>query len=104
MQTPSGTLKNIWLSISTWDDPKEICIKIDNTNKGYTIIHDWFGNHFEKTNEPCEEGFDIVKVKTSPFMIIPWAMQYGTQVEIMDEEIREDIKKRLKEMGEKYGK
>ena len=86
-----------------FDDPKEIRIKIDNTSKGYTIIHDWFGNHFEKTNEPCEEGFDIVKVKTSPFMIIPWAMQYGTQVEIMDDEIRKEIKNRLKEMGEKYG-
>ena len=36
-------------------------------------------------------------------MIIPWAMQYGTAVEIMDEEIREAIKKRLEEMGEKYG-
>lgn len=69
-----------------YDETQDIRIKIRDTD--YTIIHDWFGDHYEKMNEPCEEGYDIVRVRTSPYMIVHWAMQYGTSVEIMDEEIK----------------
>lgn len=50
-----------------YDGPEDIRIKIRNTD--YTILHDWFGNHYEKTEEPCEEGYDIVRVRTSPSRI-----------------------------------
>ena len=79
-----------------YDSPKDIRIKIKNTD--YTILHDWFGNHYEKTTEACEEGYDVVLVKTSPSMIVHWAMQYGTNVEIMDEEIRAKIRDEIKEL------
>jgi len=72
-----------------YDEPRDIRIKIKNTD--YTIIHDWFGDHYEKTKEVCEDGYDIVKVRTSPNMIVHWAMQYGARVEIMEEDIREKI-------------
>jgi len=79
-----------------YDEPQGIRIKIRNTD--YTIIHDWFGDHYEKVDEVIatdEDGndihYDIVKVRTSPSMIVHWAMQYGGRVEIMDEEIREKI-------------
>lgn len=84
-----------------YDEPKEIRIKIRNTD--YTILHDWFGNHYEKTKQPCEEGYDIVKVKTSPFMIVHWAMQYAGAVEVMDEDIREEIRKEIETLQKKYG-
>lgn len=84
-----------------YDEPKDIHIKIKNTE--YTLIHDWFGNHYEKTKNSCENGYDIVKVRTSPSMIVHWAMQYGDKVEIMDEEIRKEIKEKLKAMEKKYG-
>ena len=83
-----------------YDEPRIIRIKIKNTN--YTILHDWFGEHFEKTNEPCEEGYDIVAVKTSPTMIIHWAMQYANAVEIMDKDIRETMRGEIKTLWEKY--
>ncbi len=51
-----------------------------------------------------EIRYDIVTVRTSPYMIVHWALQYGTSVEILDEEIREKIREELKEMGEKYEK
>ncbi len=93
-----------------YDDPREILVKIASSGKGYTILHDWFGNHFEKVREITEkdeagneEKYDIVKVITSPAMIVHWAMQYGTAVEIMDEEIREKIREEIKKVGEKYG-
>lgn len=89
-----------------FDEPRDICVKIRSTD--YTMIHDWFGNHYEKLNEACEEGFDIVKVTTSPSMIVHLTMQYGTdrqgrlRLEVMDEEIREEIRKEIKAMGERY--
>lgn len=83
-----------------YDEPKDIRIKIKSTD--YTIIHDWFGDHYEKMETPCEDGYDIVKVRTSPTMIVHWAMQYGGAVEIMDGEIREKIREEVKHMEEKY--
>ena len=79
-----------------YDEPQDIRIKIRNTD--YTIIHDWFGDHYEKLDEVTgkddkgrETQYDIVKVRTSPTMIVHWAMQYGSRAEIMDEEIRKRI-------------
>jgi len=36
-------------------------------------------------------------------MIVHWAMQYGSKVEIIDEEIREKIRNVLKKTGANYG-
>jgi predicted DNA-binding transcriptional regulator YafY len=91
-----------------YDEPQDIRIKIKNTD--YTIIHDWFGDHYEKVDEVTradddgnEIHYDIVKVRTSPSMIVHWAMQYGGRVEIMDEEIREKIKKEAENVRKRYG-
>jgi hypothetical protein len=84
-----------------YDEPREIKIKIKNTD--YTILHDWFGNHYEKISSiPGEPEYDIVRVKTSPTMIVPWALQYAGKVEILDEEIREKIRESIEKLGEKY--
>ena len=90
-----------------FDEPRDIKIKIPETE--YTLIHSWFGDHYEKvdsvvgTDENGNEiNYDIVVVKTSPFMIVGWAMQYGTTVEIMNEDIREEISKKLSKMVQKY--
>ena len=90
-----------------YDEPRDIQIKIKEDS--YTLIHDWFGDHYKKVDsimETDDEGnkvnYDIVVVRTSPFMIVHWAMQYGTAVEIMDEEIREKIREELKETCIKY--
>ncbi len=92
-----------------YDEPRDIRIRIRNTD--YTIIHDWFGDHYEKVDEVTgtdDKGqkvqYDIVKVRTSPTMIVHWAMQYGRKVEILDEEIRNNIRKTISKMGETYGK
>jgi len=90
-----------------YDEPQDIRIKIRNTD--YTIIHDWFGDHYEKEDEVTsadddgnEIHYDIVKVRTSPSMIVHWAMQYGSKVEIMDEEIREKIISETELIRRKY--
>lgn len=83
-----------------FDEPTDIFIKIKNDD--YTILHDWFGDHYEKTLQICEEGYDIVKVRTSPFMIVHWAAQYADSVEIMNEDIREKMRKVILELRKKY--
>ena len=92
-----------------YDLPRDIKIKIPEDD--YTLIHSWFGDHYKKIDsvtETVDDGskvnYDIVVVKTSPYMIVHWAMQYGTAVEILDEEIREKIREELKEMVKRYGK
>ncbi len=92
-----------------YDEPQDIRMKIKETD--YTIIHDGFGDHYEKVDEVTgvddkgnEIRYDIVRVRTSPSMIVHWAMQYGSRVEIMDEEIRKKIQSELVEMGRKYEK
>jgi len=91
-----------------YDEPQDIKIKIRNTD--YTILHDWFGDHYKKVEELVqtdengrEATYDIVLVRTSPYMIVHWAMQYGTNVEIMNEEIREKIREEIRKVGERYG-
>lgn len=90
-----------------YDEPQDIRIKIRNTD--YTIIHDWFGNHYEKVEEVVGKDdaandviYDIVKVRTSQSMIVHWAMQYGARVEIMDEEIRNAIRLEIQRMEQVY--
>lgn len=83
-----------------YDEPQNIRIKIRDTD--YTIIHDWFGDYYEKTSLSAEEGYDIVQVKTSPSMIIHWAMQYAGAVEIMNEDIRAKIREEIEKVGRKY--
>lgn len=85
---------------------RRISLKIssDKINR-YTILHDWFGDTYKinksKTAD-CEEGYEVVDVVTSPTMIVPWAMQYSDFVEVLDEEVREKIKNKIKEMEKKY--
>ncbi len=90
-----------------YDEPREIQIKLRPDD--YTILHDWFGNHYEKTDESietdengCRVQYDIVKVRTSPSMVIHWAMQYAGAVEILNEEIRERIRGEIEKLKEKY--
>ena len=84
-----------------YDEPRDIYIKIRNSD--YTILHDWFGNHYKKTKKACEEGYDIAVVKTSPSMMVHWAMQYGTRVEVLEpESLRKALADAVRAMNEKY--
>ena len=87
-----------------FDEPREMLIKVSKSDEvRYTAFQEWFGNEWELTNEKCEDGYEIVRVKTSPFMITHWAMQYGDRFEILDEEVRSNIREELKRMEEVYG-
>lgn len=84
-----------------YDEPETIHVKIRNTD--YTILHDWFGNHYKKI-ESGEDGYDIVKIETSPYMIIHWAMQYGDRVEILNDDIREKLRTEIEKLKKLYAK
>lgn len=83
-----------------YDEPRDIHIKIKNTD--YTILHDWFGNHYFKTDLQMEDGYSIAKVKSSPSMMVHWAMQYSDKVEIIDEDIRLKIIEEIEKISQKY--
>jgi hypothetical protein len=84
-----------------YDEPREIDIKIKST--AYTILHEWFGNHYEKIADMTDEaGYDVVRVKTSPEMMVHWAMQYADKVEILDEKVREKIREEIENVEKKY--
>lgn len=84
----------------SYDEPRIIRLKIPNDR--YTILNDWFGKHYKKCKEICETGYDIVEIFSSPNMIVHWAMQYAGIVEVMDEEIRKQIKIEILNLQKKY--
>ena len=87
-----------------YGDPRDIRIKVKKKDTTiYTALQDWFGDHFRKNTMHEDEEHDIIWVKTSPGMLVHWAMQYGTRVEILDEEVREKIREEVRKMREMYG-
>jgi hypothetical protein len=49
-----------------------------------------------------EVGYDVVRVKTSPAMMVHWAMQYAGKVEILDEEVRGRMREEIENARRKY--
>ena len=85
--------------------PRDISIKIDNRDKkGFTFLHDWFGEHYVVSSSRDESSSDhiTVTVKADPKMFVHWAMQYAGLVEVLDDEVRTMIREELKKLGEKY--
>lgn len=90
------------------EKPRKISIKIptDKVNR-YTILHDWFGDHFElnrNATKKCEDGYEVVDVVTSPAMLVHWAMQYADFCEVLDKGVREKINRAISRVGEKYSR
>ncbi len=83
-----------------YDKPRKIRIKIKN-NK-YTVLHDWFGDNYEKAFTPCEDGYDFVDIVTSSSMIVHWALQYADIVEVMDKDVRAAIREQIKKLERNY--
>lgn len=72
-------------------------IKVDEGYPGYTFLYDWFGDSFRLVGE------DQVEVECSPFGMLHWALQYSDRVEVLSPpELRERIKKEIRQLGEKY--
>lgn len=84
-----------------YNKPVEIKIK-QKKECGYNRYHDWFGNHYRVSAENCEDGYEIITVKNSPYMMAFWALQYGEQVEILHEDVRKRVRDILKNLNEKY--
>ncbi|MCR4813726.1 MAG: WYL domain-containing protein [Lachnospiraceae bacterium] len=83
-----------------YDKPRPIRIKVKNNAYNYTALQNWFGSHFRKVSEDGD-GYDIVEIVNSSEMIVYWALQYP-DVEILDGDIREKIREKIKSLNEKY--
>lgn len=86
-----------------YNKPVEIQIK-QKKECGYNRYHDWFGDCYKVSDRNCEEGYEIITVKNSPYMMAFWALQYGEQVEILNEDVREHVRDILDVLNKKYNK
>ena len=85
--------------------PRDIKIRVnDSNNRGFTFLHDWFGDHYEADPSSRNDTPDsiVATIKADPSMLVHWAMQYAGVVEVLDDEVREMIRKELEMMREKY--
>ena len=77
-----------------------------------TFIHDSFGEDYKITTEAYKKehklpknqtNFEIVEVRTSPYGIVNWALQYSDKVEVIEpENVVKSIKERVEELCKKY--
>lgn len=69
----------------------------------FNDLVDWFGTDFSVLSE--EKDWYKISVSCSEEAMFLWAMQYNTNVEILEPiNLREKIGERAREMAEKYGK
>ena len=68
----------------------------------FTTFHDWFDDNFDSYDDPENEDSIILSVRTSPSLVVPFALQYSDMFEVVNPEIREEIKKKIKELKKKY--
>ena len=71
-------------------------------NRIFTTFHDWFDDNFDSYDDPENEDSIILSVRTSPSLVVPFALQYSDMFEVVNPEIREEIKKKIKELKKKY--
>ncbi|MCR5273099.1 MAG: hypothetical protein K6E13_08960 [Lachnospiraceae bacterium] len=68
-------------------------------------VHDLFEDYFQKNKSAfakCDDGYEVVDVKTSPNMIAHRAMQYSDLMEVLDEELRDKTREMTEDMEERY--
>jgi len=83
----------------SYDPPETVRLRIktDEKRPSYTFLYDWFGDTFRWVGE------DQVEVAYSHFGMLHWALQYSDRVEVLaPEELREDIRKEVRKLEEKY--
>lgn len=107
--------KNNHLGMS-YDSPSTVTLKVRNPYKtgtnNLTFIHDSFGEDYKITTEAYKKehklpknqtDFEIVEVRTSPYGIVNWALQYSDKVEVLGpENVVKSIKERVEELSKKY--
>ena len=96
------TIKHLNMS---FDDPVTITLKISKDaygKPGFTFLYNSFGDTFTYVKEA--DGYDIVRVRCSPYGMTNWAMQYSDRVEVLEpQEVRDKVIEKIKAMNEKYG-
>ena len=85
------------------DTPIDIHMRVSSKDSTiYTLIHDWFGNYYEVIKNTDETDFETIIVKTSPSVIVSFAIQYPNRIEVLNEEIRKEIRNKANEIYRKY--
>lgn len=84
-----------------YDEPREVTLRIKNDE--YTLLHDWFGDTYKKGNIGSGlKNYDLVTLRCTTDAMVIFCMQFSDKVEVMDEDIRELVRKRIQLMAGKY--
>ena len=97
-----------------FDEPVMITLRISSPKEegypelhkrpDYTFMHDWFGDTFQYIGTDKEDtGYDIVRVRCSPYAMTNWALQYSDRVEVLSpESVRNAVKIKVENLTKKY--
>lgn len=80
-------------------------VKIRVDSEQFTQIVDWFGDNFKIVGESADEKYVDIEVKVNLKGFIYWVLQYSKCVEVLaPRHFREEVKKTINEIAEKYNK
>lgn len=82
--------------------PRSVTLRVKKND--YTFIHDWFGDTYSrKRRDSGKEGYELVEVRCTTDAMVHFALQWSERVEVMDDDIRQLIKEKLRNLlEEKY--
>lgn len=66
----------------SYDEPRTVTLKVNNSSRGYTSIHDQFGDKYIYKKK-IDDTYDEIEVTASGDAIIDYAIQYSDLVEII---------------------
>lgn len=84
-----------------FDKPKTIRLKLNRSR--YTMLHDYFGEYYNFVRH-IDDKYDLVTVKCSPEAMAVWAVQMGDFVEVLDDDMRGLVCKKIKTLVKRYNK
>ncbi|MCM1166614.1 MAG: WYL domain-containing protein [Lachnospiraceae bacterium] len=69
-----------------------------NGEPNYTFVNDYFGSNYTV----IDRKENIIRVRCSKWGLVNFAVQFGEYIEVLNDDLREEIAKRVKQLSEKY--
>jgi len=85
-----------------YDEPRTVVLKVNNSSRGYTSIHDQFGDKYIYKKK-IDDEYDEIEVTASGNAIIDYAIRYSDLVEIIrPKELRDKLIDKINSVHIKY--
>ncbi len=85
-----------------YDEPRTVILKVKNSSRGYTSVHDQFGDKYIYKKK-IDDEYDEIEVTASGDAIIDYAIQNSDLVEIVrPKDLRNKLIDRINNIQIKY--